>query len=206
MNVAVILFHANHTRYPQKWIDDCLGSIWHQTHKGFDVLEIDYGKNPTQLYPNSLFFKQEFPTHAHAHNFLCEKAVSLGYENVFNTNIDDIYTLDRIERQLPYALKYDVVSGNHSNMDGDNKVTRADIQFSAMNIREQATKGHNCISHPACVYSKNFIVNSGLLNPDLIPKDDFDLWKRSFGKFTFFIVPATILYYRIHPQKVSKQW
>lgn len=202
--VAIILFHSNHNRYPQSWIDDCLGSIWHQTYQGFKVLEIDYGKNPTQLYPGSLFYQQEFPTHAHAHNFLCEKAVSYG--NVFNTNIDDIYTYDRIERQLEYALKYDVVSGNHSNINEKNQVTRADIQFSSMDIEKEAAKGHNIISHPTVVYSANFIQNSGLLNPDLIPKDDSDLWKRSFGRFSFFIVPFTVCYYRIHEKKVSRKW
>ena len=65
------------------------------------------------------------------------------------------------------------------------------------------SKNHNCIAHPGCVYSKNFIMNSGLLVPSEIPKDDFELWKRSYAKFKFKIVPETLLFYRIWGGNIS---
>ena len=64
-------------------------------------------------------------------------------------------------------------------------------------------RNHNIIAHPGCVYSKNFIENSGLLVPEEIPKDDFNLWKRSYAKFQFKIVPYTLLFYRIHENNIS---
>lgn len=218
MPIAVILYHANHSKYPKKWIDDCLTSIRGQVVEEFDVLELDYGKEPTQLYEGSKFFTAEFKEvdkihrgHSHAHNWLCYKAVELGYDYVFNTNIDDFYHYERLYRQVPLLKSgFDVVSSNMTQIDADNRVIMkghmmmTDIQFSGMNIIEHFTKGHNIIAHPACAYRANFIKNSGMLNPMEVPKDDFELWKRSVGKFTFKIAPYTLLYYRLHDSNVSR--
>lgn len=214
---AIILYHANHTKYPQKWIDDCLMSIRGQVIEEFDVLELDYGPTPTQLYEGSKFFTQAFKEkdkthrgHSYAHNWLCYKAVELGYDYVFNTNIDDFYHYERLYRQIPFLLQgYDVVSSNMTQIDQDNRVimkgTRimSDIAFSEMSIVEHFSKGHNIIAHPACAYSANFIRKSGMLKPEEVPKDDFELWKRSIDKFTFKIAPYTLLYYRIWGGNVS---
>ena len=214
---AVIIYHANHEKYPANWISDCVNSIRNQKGE-FTVLEMDYNGGMTPIYEGSLFFSKKLDYeasdkatgrhtgHSYAHNWLCLKAVELGYDNVFNTNIDDFYHYDRINIQSEYlAQGYDVVSCNMTQIDHENRVLRQDILFSQMDIQEHAAKSHNVVSHPACAYSKNFILNSGLLNPFEVPKDDFELWKRSYGKFKFVIAPYTMLYYRIHANNVSKK-
>lgn len=215
---AVIIYHANAIeRYPAKWISDCVNSIRNQKGE-FTVLELDYNGGDKPIYEGSLFFSKKLDYsasdkatgrhtgHSHAHNWLCRKAVELGYDNVFNTNIDDFYHYDRINIQSEYlAQGYDVVTCNMTQIDEDNRVLRQDILFSQMNIQEHAAKNHNILAHPACAYSKNFILNSGLLIPEQVPRDDFELWKRSYGKFKFVIAPYTMLYYRIHANNVSKK-
>lgn len=215
---AIILYHANaRERYPQRWLDECIGSIKNQTEKCV-VLEMDYAGNNERLCDTSVFINmiidhnnadkktKRHTGHSYAHNALCEAAIEYGAEYVFNTNIDDFYHYQRVEKQLEYLRQgYDVVSSNMTQINEDNEVLRADIRFSDMNIEEHAKKGHNVISHPACAYSKNFILNSGLLNPYEVPKDDFELWKRSFGKFKFVIAPWTLHFYRIHSANVSKK-
>lgn len=210
--VSVIIYHKNHSRYPQKWIDDCLTSIRNQRVINFDVIELDYGGEGTQLYKGSIFFSQVMENHAEAHNWCCKKAVKFGADVVFNTNIDDIYHYERLFRQMPAMERgIDVCSCDMTQINGENEILRQDIRFSEMPIEEHAARGHNVISHPACAYSKNFILKSGLLQPTEEMKkgnakwtDDFDLWKRSFGKFRFHIVPYTLLFYRIHSDNVSK--
>lgn len=215
---AIILYHANaRSRYPQRWIDDCIGSIKNQTEKCV-VLEMDYEGKGEQLCEGSIFYNRKMFTdysdketgrhtgHSWAHNFLCEVAMEYNADYVFNTNIDDFYHYQRVEKQLEYLKQgYDVVSSNMTQINENNEVLRADIRFSDMDIEEHAAKGHNVISHPACAYSKNFILNSGLLNPYEVPKDDFELWKRSFGKFKFVIAPWVLHYYRLHDANVSKR-
>lgn len=205
MKVATICFHKNLSRYPAKWIEDYRMSIENQVTKT-TIFEINYGGTEEGIFKDSMFESIELPTHAHAHNYLCYKAIHKGFDFVANTNIDDLYHQERIFRQLPYCEQgYDVVSCDMTQIDADNNVTRADILFSQMNITEHAETGHNIIAHPACIYSKNFIEHSGMLIPSEIPKDDFNLWKRSYGKFKFFIAPYVLLYYRIHSQNISKK-
>lgn len=211
MRSTVIIYHKNHARYPSNWIDDCILSIRNQRLVNFDVLELDYGGENNQLYKGSIFFSKALNNHAEAHNWCCKKAVQYGADVVFNTNIDDFYHYERLHRQLPAMQKgYDIVSCDMTQIDGENNLIREDIRFSEMNIEEHAARGHNVISHPACAYSRNFILKSKLLQPTEGMKngsekwtDDFDLWKRSFGKFRFFIVPYTLLFYRIHGANVS---
>lgn len=179
---------------------------------------MDYSGGEVPLYEGSAFFSEKLDYeasdtatgrhtgHSLAHNYLCKKAVELGYDYVFNTNIDDFYHYDRISIQSEYLSQgYDVVSCNMTQIDPLNYATREDILFSQMDIRKQASIGHNIISHPGCAYSKNFILNSGMLNPFEVPKDDFELWKRSYDKFKFVIAPYTLHYYRIHSANVSKK-
>lgn len=214
---AVIIYHANHKKYPEKWISDFVLSIRNQT-KLERVLELDYAGGTEPIYEGSLFFSRKLDYeasdkatgkhtgHSHAHNWLCKKAIELGCDYVFNTNIDDIYHFERIERQLPYLEQgFDVVTCNMTQIDEENRILRQDILFSQMDILAQAKKNHNIIAHPACAYSRNFVLNSGLLNPNEVPKDDFELWKRSYPKFKFKIAPYTMLFYRIHQNNVSKK-
>lgn len=176
-----------------------------QTYKKFKVFEIDYGCDKNQVYKGSQFYSIPMYTHAHAHNFLCYKAVSEGYDCVFNVNIDDMYHPQRIELQLPFMKAgYDVVSCNHHQINEDSTLKKpVPDYFSNMDIYKHAKQGHNVISHPGCVYSKNFIENSGMLIPEEIPLDDFNLWRRSYDKFTFYIAPYVLLYYRDNKTSVS---
>lgn len=170
------------------------------------IFEIDYGYGKEErIFKDSIYEQMEMPTHADAHNYLCRKAVAAGFDYVANTNIDDLYHHERISRQSLYLKDNDVVSCDMTQINGDNEVIRPNILFSQMNIREHAATGHNVVAHPAVIYSKKFIEESGLLVGSEIPKDDFNLWKRSYDKFNFFIVPFVLLYYRIHTNNISKK-
>lgn len=204
MKVAVILFHKQAHRYNPKWVAKCIHSIQNQTFKGFEVFEVDYGGEHTQLYPGSAFAStNHLKDHAEAHNWLLDKVFELGFDCAMNVNIDDMYTLDRFAKQIE-AIKegYDVVSSNFHHIDEVGRVTNS-LAMDQKNIEIEAKRGHNIIAHPVCCYSKNFWENCTKLNPAEIPKDDFELWKRSYGKFKFKILPNFLLYYRIHKQKVS---
>ena len=208
MKVAVIIFHKQSHRYNSEWVQKCLHSIQNQTYKSFDVFELDYGNEHTQLYPNSNFMSLELPTHAEAHNLLLDQVFTLGYDCAMNVNIDDIYTLDRFAKQVPWIENgFDVISSNFYHIDERGRVTGS-LAMDAKLPEVEARRGHNIIAHPVCCYSRNFWTNCTKLRASEIPKDDFELWKRSYGKFKFKILPNFLLYYRVHGQKVSAkgQW
>lgn len=209
MKPAVIIFHKNAYKYNPKWIAKCIESIQKQTYNKFDVFELDYGGEFTQLYPGSSFSStSHIKDHAEAHNWLLDKVFSLDYDCAFNVNIDDVYSVDRIEKQLPWMeAGYDVVSSNFYHIDENGRVTNS-IAVDARRPDLEAKRNHNIIAHPVCCYSRNFWLNCSRLNPSEIPRDDFELWKRSYGKFKFKILPNFLLYYRVHSTKVSAkgQW
>ena len=204
MRVAVIIYHKDVRKYNPEWIKKCVDSIRNQTYMNFDVFECDYGGTFTQIYEGSSFAStNHLLTHSDAHNFLLDKVFELGYDCAFNVNVDDIYSLDRFEKQLPWIEKgYDVVSSNFHHIDEKGRVLYPMI-FDSLDPQREANRGHNIIAHPVVCYSKNFWLNCARLISSEIPKDDFHLWKRSYGRFKFKILPDFLLYYRIHKQKVS---
>lgn len=205
MKAAAIIFHKHAYKYNPKWVAKCIHSLQNQTLTGVDFFELDYGNEHTQLYPNSNFASITMNNHAEAHNFLLDKVFELGYDCAWNVNIDDIYTLDRFEKQIVWMEEgYDVVSSNFYHIDESGRVTNA-LSMDSKVIELEAKRNHNIIAHPVCCYSKNFWLNCTKLNPAEIPRDDFELWKRSYGKFKFKILPNFLLYYRIHSSKVSAQ-
>lgn len=203
MRTAVIIFHKNVNNYHPEWIAKCVESIQNQTYYKFDVFEIDYGGGGTQIYPNSIFESRELPTHAHAHNLLLDNVFALKYDCAMNINVDDFYSTDRFEKQIHYAkMGYDVISSNFYNVDENDTITFTHIMHDK-NIKEEAKKNHNIIAHPAVCYSQKFWTTCSRLIPEEIPRDDFNLWKRSYDNYKFIILPDYLLYYRVHSSKVS---
>lgn len=205
MKIAVIIFHKNANQYPTEWVGACLDSIRNQTHQAFRVLECDYGGTNNQIYERSDFESIVFFNHTFAHNYLCDKAFSLGFDYVCNVNLDDVYSVHRLEKQVPYMEQgYDVISSNFYNINERGEIRQQKI-FHDKDIVAEANKNHNIICHPVVCYSKHFWTTCSRLNPDEIPVDDFRLWKRSYGNYKFVIVPEFLAYYRVHQFKVCNR-
>lgn len=202
---AVIIFHKNINRYPKQWIDKCITSIRGQTYKDFDVFEVDYGGGNIQAYAGSNFESRVLSDHAQAHNYLLDKVFSLGYDCAFNVNVDDFYALNRFEKQIKCIEQgQDVVSSNFYNVDESDRVI-AEKRMDILGVNKEANANHNIIAHPVCCYSKNFWTTCTKLHSEEIPRDDFELWKRSYAacKYKFLILPDYLLYYRVSSKKVS---
>lgn len=208
MKVAVIIFHKNiDTYYQPEWIEKCYGTIANQEYRDFDVFECDYGGTNRQTYEGSDFESIEMPTHAHAHNFLLDKAFSLGYDCAFNVNVDDWYALNRFNTMLPWIVKgYDVVSSNFYRVGRDEDVYQT-LTFHHLDpAREAFKRNHNIIAHPVVCYSARFWKQCDRLQPKEIPQDDFFLWKRSYKRgFKFVILPDYLLFQRVHENNISKR-
>lgn len=204
VKACVICFHANHERYPKKWITNYVNSILNQTIE-LDIYEIDYGKNPKQLFEEGKrFFVKEFTNHADAHNYVIDKAVQDGYSHIFNTNIDDIYHPQRNEVQIKHCSNVDILSCEMVYINENNEITHEPFGFSKMSIGEHFRRNHNIIPHPGVVYSAKFWRKCPKLQGSLIPRDDFELWKWGYANgFKFRIIPDMLLYYRIHSTSIS---
>lgn len=197
--------------YPKEWIDKFRDSIVNQTYKDFIILEHNYGnekianrEDKFSIFPNSVFFTHPRGTFVHSMNDLLKEA----FENqicdyVFNTNVDDYFAVNRIERQLIFLEQgYDVVASNfHLVRDGN---VYHSHRMNEQNIGVELARNNNPIGHPVVAYNRKFWENNKYI-PEEIPMEDLKLWQRAYKNGAKFkILPDFLLYHRIHNQSVCQ--
>jgi hypothetical protein len=205
MKIALISFHKNVSRYPKEWIDLYKESILNQTYNEFDIIELNYGGGDERIFENSEFISIELKDHAEAHNFLLHHCFKNGYDVILNTNVDDYYPLDRVEKQInTFDPDVAVSSGNYSSF-SENNSPNIPTEFHKMIIHNEFRMNHNIIAHPSCCYSKKIMEYKDSLISEEIPADDFALWRRLLDKGAKFkILPDVLMYYRISDLKTGK--
>lgn len=201
--IAVISYHKNLPTFCSLvWVAEYKRSILDQTYKDFDLWEVDYGANNERIFENSIFESKEFPTFVHCMNYMLDKIFALGYDFIFNTNSDDLYATNRIEKQLPFLeIGFDLVSSNFALVrDG---ITFHYHNFNTNTIRRELERGENPICHPVVAYSKRFW-EQNRYDPDQIPTEDLELWRRAIKNSKFIILPDILLYQNLHSNSVCQ--
>jgi hypothetical protein len=221
---AVIIYHKKvNSYYKKEWVDKCVQSIEMQTNPNFTLMELCYGDNAGPFLEdllerkikvkNHIKYFQSLPNHVHAQNFLLDRCFAdrmygTTYSVVFNTNIDDFYSKDRIDRQIEFVkMGYELVSSDFQyveEVDGFDTF-RQSIIMSNKGIKEEIVdRDHNILCHPVIAYTKEFWDKFGPYT-DSIPKEDLLLWKKAvMDGANIGIVPKTLCYYRLHPNQVSR--
>jgi hypothetical protein len=212
--VGVVLFHKNiYNVCQKKWIDKCLYSLDTNEHNikndyKTQYYEINYGGNNFQLKKNSKFWNLELENYAEAMNFIISKAF-IDCTYVFNVNLDDFYHENRFHVQINEAKNgNDLISSNFFYVKEKNE---QDVIFHDMNFTSKTDItynfliGNNVIAHPSVCYTRNFWDDEkNRYNKDLVPAEDFDLWKRALNNgYKFSICDEHLLYYRIHDKQSS---
>lgn len=203
---ALIVYHKKvHGIYPDEWLKQFTDSIQAQTCQEFDIIELNYGAGVERLFPNSKFISKEFPTFVDGMNYLLgECFTTLGYQYVFNTNVDDYYAPERIERQLAYLKGgYDIVSSNFALIDTDGREFKRHA-FHKSSILREFRRNHNIIAHPVVAYSKKSFSKGLHYNPSEIPYEDLELWKRMLPRNKFVILQDCLLFHRVHENSVCQ--
>lgn len=211
MKTAVILFHKNINKiYKSEWIEECIQSIVNQTYKDYFVYDLNYGGDDFNFSnyfdkSNYKFFSESLENHAEAMNYLFDKCIEDDMDCVFNINLDDCYDLNRFDIQLGKIKEgYDIVSSNFKYI-GDvkpNSISEFECHlYKDLDIKDRL-EVDNIIGHPSVCYSRNFI-NKNKYIPSEIPKEDWELWKRTSGKFKFYICEEFLLFYRIHSEQIT---
>lgn len=209
MKCAVIFYHQNiESIYKKEWIDKCINSIKNQTYQNFDVFELDYGGTDRKLTEGikgvNTFFSIKKENHISAMNFLIDYVFGLGYEVVFNTNMDDYYHTERFEKQLkPIYTGNQLISSNFYYF-SDKQGVFKQMNMAIFNIHTQVRKNHNPIAHPVIAMHRSFW--DGLEYKNLLGYEDLELWQRASElNKKMVIMPDYLLYYRIHENQITKK-
>ena len=210
--VAVILFHSNiHNLYKEEWINDCLGSLQNQTYKNFKVFEFCYGNKQEKIWQflspqiRHEYYHSPAPNHVFAENNAIQIAYAAGFDYFFIVNLDDIYDITRIEKQLSLLNNgYDLVSSDFVRF-YENGNTQ-EFKMSNLNFGEEAEKNHNIISHPVVAFNRNFWEKCRYFDVNGIPEEDFSAWKSAYSKgLRMKIVPDILLRQRVHANNISRK-
>lgn len=206
MKLGVVFFHKNiDSIYPKRWTYQCINSMLKQTCGDLNFYEIDYGATNNQL-TNGTFYNHETVNHADAMNFIITKAFEDGCEYVFNTNLDDYYEYDRVEKQLvPLQHGYDIVSSDFRYVDENcQQILHVNI-LQYRDITYHLTTDHNTIAHPCVAFSKRFWMDHrNRYKPDELPREDLNMWRRSINNgYKFYICEDVLLNYRIHDNQIT---
>jgi hypothetical protein len=215
MKAACILFHSNiFGIYQKEWVEKCINSIVNQTYQNFDIYELNYGdedsclKEIFNIQKQHYFVKKKMDNHAQAMNYLLDLIFKeKDYDICFNINLDDFYDLTRFEKQIEVIKKgYDVVSSDYvfTRSNNDNYQFSGPLGLGSQTLETLFRKDITPLAHPCVCYSKNFWVKYGPYIPEEIPREDKNLWIRSYEKGAkMFIIDEPLLYYRIHQKQVS---
>lgn len=203
VKIALISYHKNIDKiYPAEWIDEYRSSILTQTYKDFDIFECDYGAGSKRIFDTPFYMSKSFDTFVDCMNFMISHCFNSGYDYVLNSNVDDYYSINRIERQLVFLNKgFDLVSSNFSLIEDGNVVETH--RFDRLNLRRELGRNHNIIAHPAVAYSKKFWIHNKYI-PSEIPMEDLCLWKRAIYQHKFIILQDVLLFHRLHSNSVCK--
>lgn len=203
MKVALISYHKNAEKlYEKSWVDEYRYSILNQTYKSFDIFELEYSGGNFRIFENSNYHSKEFPSFVYALNYLLDCIFFMGYDCIGNSNVDDVYSLDRLEKQLPYVEQgFDIISSNFA-LTQDGQVVQANI-FDKMNLPLELENNNNIICHPSIIYTRNFW-RSYRYVPEQQPREDMMLWQRAIKTHKFFIHPDILLYHRLHDNSVCQ--
>lgn len=199
---AIIVYHKNIHRYPPHWIEKFRDSILHQTNQNFSIVELNYGGTGERIFQQSDFTSHPYENFCYAMNALIDYCFSKGFDFVFNTNVDDYYSINRIEKQLPHLINgADVVSSNFCLVDND-KICHLH-RFHDRDIQEELSRDHNIICHPVVGISKNFWYRNRYV-PEEIPLEDMRLWQRAIAAgFKFVVLPDFLCFHRLHENSVG---
>jgi len=214
MKKGVIFFHSNIRQlYPKRWVDRCINSTVLQRDNDFKIYEINYGGDDYSIFENinyhqeREFHSKNFSNHAEAMNFIIDRAFEDGCDAIFNTNLDDFYSPDRIEKQMIEIRNgSDIVSSNmcyFEERDDIDTILKYINFFDMGSIEKSLIGGHNVIAHPVVAFSKNFWKNHRY-DPSEVPLEDFLLWKRAVSNgIKISIVNDYLLNYRLHSMQIT---
>ena len=218
MKKGVIVYHNNIKNiYNDRWVNRSIRSILNQTDNDFIIYELNYGDDSNSLIPNIKnkvnFWSQKLSNYAEAMNTLLDKAFNDGCDYVFNTNLDDFYSPDRIllQTRMIKENNLDIVSSDfcyieEQDVSGEKKdVITLYKHIATPYIKENLEAGHNVIAHPSVCYNKRFWADKeNRYDINKTPKEDLDLWIRSIRRgYKFGIHKDLLLYYRIHKNQSS---
>lgn len=200
-----------------KWLSDSLNSIFNQTVLPSEVVIVKDGPLTRGLDSVIEDFRSQysvikvitFTENRGLGKALCEGLLHCSYDFVARMDSDDICMPERFEKQLKVFEKYpdiDVCSSWIKEFsESVGKIIGIRRLPECHDELYRYGKSRNPVNHPACMFRKNSVIESGNYQ-DYPLIEDYFLWARMMVKgFKFYCIQESLLYFRRTPEMIKRR-
>lgn len=207
VSVIIVVFNA------EKYLKYAIDSVFRQTYKDYEVIAVNDGSTDKTLeilkeylrYPNFRIIDKQHNKNLGGNRNEAIKSA----KGTFITFIDgdDIWEDDKLEMQLKYVSKYDLICTNAFTIDETNTVTsnRYIRKFSSTReVKLRDLVEENFIVVSSVMIKKSAVEESGYFEdgPDTRAEDYF-LWLNYIKKNRILFLDENLLKYRLHSENWS---
>jgi glycosyltransferase involved in cell wall biosynthesis len=195
----------------QQFIHEAIDSIINQTYKNWELLIFNDGSTDGTL--ERLHFYEDLRI------VIFSDTISLGLPKRLNFLIaqakgdfiarmdaDDIMLSDRLQLQVDFLQKnrnIDVVGSYALEVDEKGSELRLRVVAPIVKDAKELSIRNHFLIHPSLMIRKSFYLDN-LYDPLLNRAEDYDLWLRTFNKYSFAVIKQPLIKYRIYKQSYQK--
>lgn len=206
--VSVILVTYN----TAKFLNDALNSVFAQTYSNIEVIIFDDGSTDEtieiiQSYQSKFKLTTCYREHTGNVGKLRNEAMKLAKGGfIAFIDGDDVWREDKLEKQLKYVMKFDLVCSNAIEIDSSGNMTNEDMFNELSNGKLELSKliFNNYVLTSSVIINKNILEYSGMFDEDVgIRGEDYILWLHIAECGIIYFDDDKLLSYRRHSQNLS---
>lgn len=191
----------------EKYITSSIESVLNQTFNEFELLVAFNGTtdNSRELVSNfndsriKIFDYGDDKGKSKTLNKLIREAK---FDIVALQDDDDIWLAEKLEKQIKFIDRYDVVGTFINYIDENNQITgNPNLSRFPFEIVNYSLKGLNQVANTSAIFKKSIAIEIGGWRDGLDGIEDFDFWLRLMRNGKKFInIPESLVYHRIHSE------
>ncbi len=202
--VSVVIPYYNSSRT----IGEALASVHRQTRPPGEIVVVDDGSRPEEARALDAYADRVTIVHL-ARNAGPSVARNVGIvaargEWIAFLDADDLWTDDKLERQLAYIDQHPECRAIHSGVRNIGLDGRETISFKTSLQFEDFLEFPCPIFLPTVMMKRSALIETGLFDPTKRCCEDLDLWMRFCRTDTFHCVPDPLLIRRTQPDGLSR--
>jgi len=189
----------------EKYLSTSIESILNQTFKDFELLigfngTTDSSKEIPSKYDDPRIRVFDYADEKGKSNTLNKLIKEAKYDWVAIQDDDDIWVNDKLEKQVPFMGRFDVIGSLICYVDENNNITgQPQLSTIPSEIKRISMTGLNQVANTSAILRKKDILDIGGWRNEFDGIEDYDLWLRlmRIGK-NFINVPEQLVRHRLH--------
>lgn len=202
--ISILLPTYNGERY----ITSSINSILNQSFKDFELLigfngTNDNTKNIVKNHTDSRIRIFDYGMDKGKSKTLNKLLTEAKYDFIALQDDDDIWVIDKLEKQIPYFKKgFDVIGSFINYIDEQNNVIgKPSLSTTNDDIVRLSVSGNNQIANTSAIFRKKDAIEIKGWKDGLDGIEDYDFWLRLIRSGKYFInIPEYLVHHRLHSQ------